>query len=300
MFISKTARLGVLAGLLCGSALFAATEPSPAEEAANRAAFLAKFKWVMGPGRAAIGSVADIEVPAGYMFTGAEGTQRLLQAFGNPTSGNELGFLTPTSMVWSVVFEWDDVGYVKDDDKDKLNADDMLESIREGTKQSNAWRREHGESEIEIVGWEQPPSYNEATHNLEWAIKGRSDQGLVVNYNVRLLGRKGVMSATLLIDPEDMAATLPTYQALLKDHTFKDGEKYAEYRQGDKLAQYGLAALVVGGAAAGAAKLGLFAWLAVALKKFWKLIAVGVVAVVAAFKRLILGGRRETPSDTSS
>jgi uncharacterized membrane-anchored protein len=190
-------------------------------------------------------------------------------------------------MVWSVVFEWDDVGYVKDDEKNELNPDKILGSIREGTKQSNAWRREHGQPEIELVGWQLPPRYNEATHNLEWAIKGRSESGFFVNYNVRMLGRKGVMSATLLVDPDKMEGTLPTYQALLKDHTFKEGQRYAEYRQGDKIAKYGLAALVVGGAAAGAAKLGLFAWLAVALKKFWKLIVAGIVAATAFVKRLI-------------
>jgi uncharacterized membrane-anchored protein len=191
------------------------------------------------------------------------------------------------------VFEFNDLGYVRDDEKDKLDASAILKSIQEGTTYANEERAKMGSAPIEVVGWEIPPSYNPQTHNLEWAIKAQSEGHGFVNYNVRLLGRKGVMSATLLVDPEEMAQTLPAFRGLLGDYTFTSGQRYAEYRAGDKVAQYGLAALVVGGAAAGAAKLGLFAWLAVLLKKAWKLVVVAVVAVASVFKRFIHGGRKE-------
>jgi len=54
--------------------------------------------------------------------------------------------------------------------------------------------------------------------------------------------------------------------------------------KGDKVAQYGLAALVVGGAAAVAVKSGIFKWL-------WKVILVVGVAV-AAFLKSLFAGRR--------
>jgi len=281
---------------LAASVLYAVILPVHAadKEAPRENPLLDKINWIKGPGKATIGNVAEVQVPAGFMFTGAKGAQALLQAFGNPTSGNEIGFLTSTSMTWSVVFEFDDVGFVKDDDKDKLDGDAMLKSIKLGTEQANKQRKKMGASPITNVQWHQPPRYNEETHNLEWAIKGESDGEAILNYNTRLLGRKGVMSVTLLVDPEKMIETLPAYQALIKNYSFKQGERYAEYRQGDKLAKYGLAALVVGGAAAGAAKLGLFAWLAVLLKKAWKLVVVAVVGVTAFFKRLITGGRKES------
>jgi len=52
---------------------------------------------------------------------------------GNPTNGRELGFLAPTNMDWFVVFEFDSIGFVKDDDKDKLDAEAMLKAIKAGT-----------------------------------------------------------------------------------------------------------------------------------------------------------------------
>jgi uncharacterized membrane-anchored protein len=80
---------------------------------------------------------------------------------------------------------------------------------------------------------------------------------------------------------------LPEFNALLAGYKYSTGETYAEYKPGDKIAKYGLGALVLGGAAVGAAKLGLFAWLAVFLKKGFKLIILAVVAIGAFFKKIV-------------
>jgi uncharacterized membrane-anchored protein len=259
------------------------------EPAAQPNPLLSQIDWTKGPAKAELKSLAEVQVPEGFMFTGSKGTQKLLEAMGNPTSGSELGFLAPTSLVWFVVFEFSDVGYVKDDDKDKLDADKMLKSIQAGNEEANKFRKKMGVPPLKITGWELPPRYNEQTHNLEWAIRGESEGDAVVNYNTRLLGRKGVMEVNLVIDPEKLAGAMPAYAAVLKDYSYKSGERYAEYRQGDKLAKYGLAALITGGAAAVAVKTGLFASLILFFKKAWKLVVIGVVAVAAFIKKLLFG-----------
>ena len=139
------------------------------------------------------------------------------------------------------------------------------------------------------MGWDVPPKYDETTHNLEWAVRGQCEGRQILNYNTRLLGRKGVIGAVLIVEPESLPETLPTMRNLLTKFSFSSGETYAEYRPGDKIAKYGLGALVVGGAAVGAAKLGLFAWLAVFLKKGWKLVVVAAAAVASFFKKLFTG-----------
>src|SRR6266487_1015491 len=266
-------------------------------EASKGASFLDNINWTKGPAKAELKSLAQVQVPDGFLFTGAKGTQKLLEKMGNPTSGSELGFLAPTSLVWFVVFEFADVGYVKDDDKDKLDADKLLKSIKEGTEAANKYREKMGAAPLHITGWEIPPRYNEQTHNLEWAIRGESEGSPVINYNTRLLGRKGVMEVNLVIDPEKLNAAMPAYQALLTDYSYKQGERYAEYRSGDKLAKYGLAALITGGAAAIAVKTGLFASLILFFKKAAKLVVLAVLAVVVWLKKLITGGRKtqDTP-----
>jgi uncharacterized membrane-anchored protein len=172
-----------------------------------------------------------------------------------------------------------------------------LESIRRGTEQANKQRKKMGIPAVTVIGWEQQPNYNPETHNLEWAIRGESEGEPVVNYNTRVLGRKGVMRVTVVGDPQEVKTALPDFKNLMAGYNFQTGQTYAEYKPGDKVAKYGLAALVVGGAAVGAAKLGLFATLALFLKKAWKLVVVAVVAIVASLKKVVgrlFGGRRDS------
>lgn len=257
---------------------------------------LKKPGLIEGPATAKLGEVAQLEVPPGYVFIDGKTLRALLKAGGNPVSGNELGSLEPTNGNWSVMFRFSDIGYVKDDEKDRLDADKLLQSYKEGTEAANKMRTEAGSPPIHVVGWEQPPRYNETTHNLEWAIRGECEGRAILNYDTRLLGRKGVMQVKLIVPPEEFAATLPEFKNMLAGHSFQSGQSYAEYRQGDKLAKFGLAALITGGAAVGAAKLGLFASLGVFFKKAWKLLVVVVVALAGLIKKFLGGlfGRRDT------
>ena len=238
-----------------------------------------KVKWQEGPSIGNLGTEAEINVPAGYVFANASDSRILMEAMQNPVSGDELGFIAPAGEKWFILFEFNDVGYVRDDEKDSLDADAMLESIRKGNDEGNKERQKRGWSTMTIIGWEQPPRYNETTHNLEWAIKGSSEGELVINYNTRLLGRGGVMKATLVTDPALLQTNLPQFKTVLSGFTFKQGQRYAEFRKGDKMAEYGLAGLVVGGATAVAVKSGLFKWI-------WKLLVVGVLAVSGFIKKL--------------
>lgn len=244
-----------------------------------------KLNILQGPAKAKLESVAQVDVPEGYRFLDGKSTRALMKAEGEPVSGEELGLLMPTNGDFSVMFEFSKVGYVKDDEKDQLNPDKLLDAIKRGTAEGNKERARHGNPPLEIVGWEQPPKYDPATHNLEWAIRATSAGQQILNYNTRLLGRKGVMEVVLIVEPDKFAETLPNFRTLLSGYNFQSGENYAEYRQGDKVAKYGLTALIVGGAAVGAAKLGLFAWLAVFFKKAWKLVVVAVAAIATAVKK---------------
>jgi len=240
---------------------------------------LEQVKWQEGPSIGSLGHIAEIRVPAGHVFADGDDTRRLMEAMHNPTGGNELGFVAPATLDWFMVFEFDDVGYVRDDEKDSLDADAMLRSIKAGNEAANKERIRRGWAPLHITGWEQPPRYNQTTHNLEWAIRGESDGEPVVNWNTRLLGRGGVMRVTLVTDPGSLHSILPLYNQRVADFSFRQGHRYAEWRQGDKMAKYGLSALVVGGATAVAVKSGAAKWL-------WKMIVVGFAAVAAFFKKL--------------
>lgn len=243
-------------------------------------------EWVVGPAEGRMAGQAKLAVPEGYIFADGSDTRKLMEAMQNPVSGEEMGFFAPESMDWFAVFEFEEVGYVSDEDKDSLDADALLESIQAGTEAGNVERRKRGWAEMKILGWEQEPQYNETTNNLEWAIRAESEGEAIVNYNTRLLGREGVMRVTLVVDPTLLDETMPEFQSALAGYDFQDGRRYAEYKKGDRVAEYGLAALVAGGAAAVAVKSGAFKWI-------WKVLLVVGLAASGFIKKLFGRGRQE-------
>lgn len=259
-----------------------------------------KIGWTR-QGMGKLGDKAEVAIPQGYRFTSADGTRKMMTMHNNPATNRELGMLSTEGMGPWIIFEFDDSGYVKDDEKDKINADEMLETLRESQKQGNAYRREHGLPELEILGWVIPPRYNEKTHNLEWGtkLKSVSSGGISINYNTRLLGPSGVMEVTLVCEPEEMEKMIAEQEKILASYNFIEGERYAEFKEGDKVAQYGLTALIAGTGAFAAAKMGLFGKLGVLLAKMGKFVIVVVIGVIAGIKKLfssIFGGRQPPPN----
>ena len=262
-----------------------------------------QIEWEAGPTVATLGSVAKIDVPAGYRFTGPEGARKILELTQNTASGNELGILTPMptedGASWFVIFTFKKTGYVKDTEGKSLDARKILETITRGTEQANAIRKQRGWAALHVVGWARPPYYDPATHNLTWAIRGRSEADgsdsepeESINYSTRVLGREGTMSVELVIAPEQLDDAVEQFNTILTGFTYTPGHTYAEWKAGDPVAKYGLTALIVGGAGAVALKSGLFA-------KFWKLIVIGVAAAASAVKRALaslFGKRDEAPA----
>jgi uncharacterized membrane-anchored protein len=245
---------------------------------------IAGVTWSEGPATCKMRDLAEVKIPAGWTFTDGDGTRVLMRAMGNLTGTQEAGSVFPGSFDWFAVFEFDPCGYVKDEEKDDLDADEILEAKREGNKRGNEARKIAGLPPMEILGWDVKPHYDQATHNLEWSVRLKSEGETTetLNYDVRLLGRTGVMQVSLVAAPDRMAAAMPEFRRLLKDYAFISGRDYGSWRAGDKVAEYGLGALAAGGAVALAAKTGFLA-------KFWKFIVAGVIAAVAAVKRLFGG-----------
>jgi len=266
-----------LAALLFGGAATVRAEDAPAPAD--------KVAWTAGPATVDVGSsLAELRLPEALAFAGPADTRKLLERMGNPTDGSELGLVVPKAedQDWFIIFEWNPVGFVKDDDKDKIDADALLASIRDGTEETNAERKKKGMPALHVVGWAEPPRYDPVTHNLTWAILGRNEEGgESVNYNVRVLGREGVMSVTLVDDPKNLAAAKPAVEGVIAAFGYKTGKRYAEWVPGDKVAEYGLTALVAAGAGAAAVKLGFFGLLAKLFAKAGKLVVVAIAAVGA-------------------
>lgn len=304
----------LLFAFLASAALSHAEQASPTAAAAPQAVTpeqiqqrikarvdaIEKLGWTR-QGKGVLGDKAEVVITPGYRFTSGDATRQLMSMYGNPPTSRELGMLTTEGLGPWIVFEFDESGYVKDDEKDSIDAEEMLSSLRAGQREGNKYRREHGLPELEILGWAVPPRYNEKTHNLEWGtrLKSSDSEGISINYNTRLLGRRGVMEVTLVCEPEEMEKMLVEQEKILTGFNYIQGERYAEFREGDKVAKYGLTALIAGTGAFAAAKMGLFGKLGVFFAKLGKGAIVLVVGVLAVVKKFFgkLFGARQTPGE---
>ncbi|AIJ46876.1 DUF2167 domain-containing protein [Comamonas testosteroni] len=240
-------------------------------------------------GKGEIADKASVKIPSGYAFLGEADTSKLLQAFGNPPSSDHF-LIAPKSLDWFAVFSYDDTGYVKDDEK--IDADDLLKSMQSGDKAGNEQRKKLGLEALYTDGWQVPPHYDTATKRLEWGLRLRGESGEKnVNYTSRILGRSGVMTATLVSDTATLAQNTEEFKKVLAGFDYNSGQTYAEFKNGDKVAAIGLGALVLGGAAAVATKKGLWGAIAGFLAAGWKIVAAAAVALFAGIGKLF--GRKK-------
>ena len=236
-----------------------------------------------GPLDGSLGGIATLKIAEGQAFLDGPNTRRFLELTRNPPRDNRYALVADE---WFAIFFFEDSGYVRDDEK--LDADALLKSLQESDERGNRERKRLGMPAIHTAGWAVPPHYDPATRRLEWGVQLRGEDGHpLVNYTIRLLGRRGVVHAILVSTPDRLSQDIAEFKTALAGYTFVSGERYSEFRAGDRVAEYGLAALVLGGAAAVATKSGF-------LKAFGKLIVFGVVglgaAIVAFFRKLFRRG----------
>lgn len=281
----------------CAGAIAAPTAVDPkAEMAAAREAAKAAAKE--GPVAIPLAGQATLKLPEGYTFIPQPQADGLLKAMGNGTDPTRLGLIVPPGGDSFVVPRYIAAGYIKDDEASDWKADELLQSVKEGTEESNKERSERGLPEMEITGWAQKPTYERASHRLVWAIESK-DKGTTgaapgergVNYNTYVLGREGYLSMNLVSGYEDLAANKPYAAALLANTTFDAGKTYADFKPGtDRVAEFGIAALVTGVVAK---KLGLFAVIAAFAIKFAKVLAIAAFGLVAGLRKFF---KRDKPT----
>jgi uncharacterized membrane-anchored protein len=281
-----TAVAVVVLGILAPGMAAVAQEDTSGPQTPEQKAFVEKMRaldWVKGPTTVAVEGNSKLAIPERYVYLDARNTTKFLELQHNLGNGREV-MVAPQNMEWMAYLEFSDEGYVKDNEK--IDAPALLKTLQQNTESANAERRARGWSELHLVDWATPPVYNTTTKRLEWATTLDSKDGRAVNFSTKILGRRGYTSVIMVTDPTNLNAAESSLDNVLTGYAFNAGETYADWRSGDKVAEYGLAALIVGGVAAVAAKKGLFSVLAGFLAAAWKFIVAGVVAAMAWVRRL--------------
>lgn len=242
-----------------------------------------------------------------FYFLGADEAKAVLtKVWGNPPEAvqNVLGMVfpqgaSPVDDTWGAVLTYLGDGYVSDSDAHRIDATKLLDSMREGEDDLNKQRQQEGFPASHLVGWAEPPTYNAENHNLIWAkiIAFSGEPEHTLNYDVRVLGRAGVLSMNIIAGADDLAEIRPEASRLMARATFDAGARYADYVEGaDKKANYGVMGLIAGGAAlAVAKKVGLLGLIVVFAKKGFVIILAALAGAWSWFRKRVSGQARARP-----
>ena len=238
--------------------------------------------------------VAHINVPIGYKYLDAEQSNTILTDYwGNPPS-ETLGMLFPENstligddFIYAVEISYMKDGYIDDSDAKDIDYDDLLDEMKEDTRLESIERVKMGYDAVEFVGWASEPFYDEMTKKLHWAQEIKFDNSDIntLNYNIRVLGRKGFLNLNVIGEMPVLPKVKNDVNAILESVEFNEGYRYSDFNPDiDEVAAYGIGGLIAGKVLA---KAGFFA----VLLKFWKFIAIGAVAVFAGLKKRIFGSK---------
>jgi uncharacterized membrane-anchored protein len=245
-------------------------------------------------GVAKLGEVAEVKLTEGWLFLSGPGGRRFLTELGNHPGPEILGVAIPPDFLESesfAVFSHVADGYVDDDEAPDY--DQLLADMKENARAQSAERKKLGEGGVELLGWAEPPHYDKAQHKLYWAekLQFEGNEGLTLNYNVRILGRSGHLVVNGVGGIEQLELVAEQNKHLLAVTDFVAGQRYEDFDPSyDKVAAYGIGGLIAGKLAL---KVGLFAKLALFLKAFIKPILFGLLVVGAAVARLFSGRKKK-------
>ncbi len=238
--------------------------------------------------------VAKLNVPASFKFINAEQSKYVLtELWGNPPRTDILGMLFPkdggplTDDSYAFVITYDELGYVKDDDADKINYDDLLKQMQSEEAEENKGRKGRGYGGIHMVGWAAKPFYDKNSKVLHWAknLQFEGNDENTLNYEVRILGRKGVLSLNAVATMSQLDSVKKDIDKVLAIPAFNDGLAYKDFDSNTD----NVAAWTIGGLVAGKVlvKAGLWALIVKFLAASWKFILIGLIAAWAGIRKFL-------------
>jgi uncharacterized membrane-anchored protein len=288
-------RILCLAVIVWSPLAFAEEQPLSASDVAWQTAIKAATN---GPSDMPLGDQAILHIPPAMAFVPKAEAATLMKTWGNSTGDEFYGLVVPrsTEEYWVMTIDHTAEGYVKDDDAKSWNADELLQSLKDGTEEQNQERVNMGLPALDIVGWIEKPTYDASSHRLIWSLKAvdhgaAADAAATVNYNTYALGRDGYFQINLLTSDATIEKEKPHARKVLAALEYKPGKRYEDFNEStDHIAEYGLAALIGGVVAK---KLGLLALAGVFFLKFAKIIAISLAVAGGGIVKFFRGKRSD-------
>ena len=241
-------------------------------------------------------NLATLTIPEGFKYLDAVQSKKVLEdVWGNPPQ-ETLGLLfhededpVGFKLTYAVEIQYEEDGYISDDDAKDIDYSGMLTDMQKDIKESNPERIKQGYPMIELVDWAAPPYYDEVSKKLYWAKEMKFDNAEenTLNYNIRILGRKGYLMLNAIGDMDVLAKFDKNKDKIIASVEFNEGNKYSDFDSStDKIAAYGIGGLIAGKVLA---KAGFFA----VILKFGKIILLAIAAFFGKFRKMIFGSKKE-------
>lgn len=281
--MKKRAWLSILMGMTIS---FGTLLPAGAED---------KLNWVDSGTKVEMENKFLFTVPQEMVYLNKEDTIKMERQVGEIPTEKEIGSVMPKDEAeeWLLYMEYDESGHISDDEQNDIDADELLQSYKDGTEEANEQRKP--EDRFHVVGWNVKPVYDATTHELEYSMLLETAQKeKFLNYKLQVLTRTGYVSFILVTDQEHLEKDKQTLRTnILKNFTVKEGHRYTDFdAKTDKVAEYGLTGLILGGLGLAAAKkLGLLALILAFAKKGWVLIIV-LIGAIAKFGKKLFGKKQ--------
>lgn len=247
-----------------------------------------------------------LDVPEEFKYLNKEQSKYVLtKLWGNPESASEevIGMIFPkdsdpfTDSSYAFVITYSEIGYVKDEDADKIDYEEQLKKMQEDEKTENEERVKAGYPAVHLIGWAQKPYYDNQRKILHWAKElkfGEEEGDHTLNYEIRILGRKGMVSLNAVGKMYDLPLVNKNISKVLGVASFTEGNSYFDFDpKVDKVAAWTIGALVAGKLLA---KAGLFAVILKFLAPLWKFIVLAFIGLGAWIRRRL--GLKKKDADT--
>ncbi|HUQ02898.1 MAG TPA: DUF2167 domain-containing protein [Kofleriaceae bacterium] len=244
----------------------------------------------VGPQIISLGLGVQIDLPAGMILFERTEARQILEERGDHAE-KALAIVTKLDAEWELAIDMLDIGYVSDKDADKLDAGDLLASMKAGTQEQNKVRAKKGVAPLEVLGWNKEPSYDRQRRVLSWSTNLMTEGQPFLNEDTNILGRRGYASAVLIASVDGIEQARVEAAPAITGITFEAGHRHEEFDPAvDKDSGIGLRELVTGGGVvAVASKLGFFGKIALAFKKFFVVIG----AALAGLAKWLFGRRKK-------
>ncbi|MCB9246054.1 MAG: DUF2167 domain-containing protein [Flavobacteriales bacterium] len=245
--------------------------------------------------------LAYLDLSSKFRFLDREDARKVLEdIWGNPPDESVIGMIFPAnvgplsdSFTYAIEISYSEDGHVKDNDAKDIDYSELLEQMQEEARGENEMRSEQGYPTVELVGWASPPFYDDKEKKLHWAkeLAFEGEESHTLNYNIRVLGRKGYLNLNIIGNLDALPLVKEDIDEILASVHFSEGNRYADFNpKYDKIAAYGIGGLIAGKVLA---KVGILAKVGGFFIKFLKPLMIGVVALIAAFRRRLFGAKTE-------